>query len=896
MAEAFAIVGIVSSIVQLVDFGSKVLARLHEYQPTLGEIPKSFRVVKRELPILIDTLDQAKFTAENDTLRQETKVALLPVIEGCLENIKALDGILHKNLPNVDDSWHEKSRKAFKSFRQDGKHTNTSPAANPIFYGPFERDPVFVDRDGLLSQIDELCSQPARRVVLVGLGGVGKSQLAIEYAYRVRDRLPETWVFWIHASNTARFEQSCRDITNVLKIPERENPKADVFKLIYDWLCKIEEKSQSQASEPDGGSFRPLWAYLLQTLQGSIIITSRSREAALKLIERNGIIPVEPMSEMHAAELFKKKLEPEVQRSDGDIAKLVAALEFMPLAIVQAAAYISQLAPRCSIQEYFERFHRSDRSKSNLLNYDGGHLRRDHEAKNSVITTWQISFEHIQQTRSSAADLLSLMSFFDSQGIPEALVRTQAQRGEGQDDTNDKEGDEDSHDDDSAAESEEHEFEIDVLTLRNYSFVSLSTDPHVFEMHKLVQLATREWLAANAQLERWKRQYIKNFDHEMPAGEYEDWTKCQQYFPHAQSAVAQRPEDEASLLHWASVLHKGAWYAYGRGYIATAEEMSAKAMKTRKNILTQDDRRILSSMSQVGSVYAMAGRWSEAEELRVEGMEASKRVLGSDHPDTLTSIGNLASTYDSQGRWNEAEKLRVQVLETRKRILGPDHPHTLSSIANLASTYSQQGRWNEAEELGVQVMETSQRVLGPDHPHTLSSIANLALTYSQQGRWNEAEELRLQVMETSQRVLGRTHPDTLIHISNLALTYGDQNRWKEAEELGTEALDMRKRVLGQDHPSTLISMSNLAFTFHSIGKEDDATTLMEDCLRRRKVILGSDHPSTKLSEDTLNEWRMERLRLDDDWEPSHAPLGNWAGILAYNCGRDSAPWPSATFV
>ncbi|KAI9689234.1 MAG: hypothetical protein M1822_000972 [Bathelium mastoideum] len=545
MAEAFAIVGIVSSIVQLVDFGSKVLARLHEYQTTLGEIPKSFRVVKRELPILIDTLEQAKFTAENDTLRQETKVALLPVIEGCLENIKALDDILRKNLPNVDDSWHEKSRKAFKSFRQDGKvgkimaEIQTQPPT-PSSTVPFQHDPVFVDRDDLLSQIDERCSQPAGRVALVGLGGVGKSQLAIEYTYRVRDRFPETWVFWIHASNAARFEQSCRDIANVLEIPGWENPKADIFKLIYDWLCKIEEKwllvldnvddaefllntrSQNQASESNGGTFRPLWAYLPQTLHGSIIITSRSREVALKLIEPNGIIPVEPMSEMHAAELFKKKLEPEVQRSDGDIAKLVAALEFMPLAIAQAAAYISQLGPRCSIRDYFETFQRSDRSKSNLLNHDGGHLRRDHEAKNSIITTWRISFEHIHETRSSAADLLSLMSFFDSQGIPEALVRTQAQNGEGQDDTNDKESDEDSNDDDSALESEEHEFEIDLLTLRNYSFVSFSMDPHVFEMHKLVQLATREWLAANAQLERWKRQCIKTLDHEMPAGEYEN--------------------------------------------------------------------------------------------------------------------------------------------------------------------------------------------------------------------------------------------------------------------------------------------------------------------------------------------------------------------------------------
>jgi hypothetical protein len=121
MAEALAVVGVVSSIVQLVDFGSKVLQRLHEYQTAVGEIPKSFRAIKRELPILLDTLEQTKSAAKNDTLREETRLALLPVIEGCVNNVKALDDIIDKNLPVTGDSWKEKSRKAVASFRQDAK-------------------------------------------------------------------------------------------------------------------------------------------------------------------------------------------------------------------------------------------------------------------------------------------------------------------------------------------------------------------------------------------------------------------------------------------------------------------------------------------------------------------------------------------------------------------------------------------------------------------------------------------------------------------------------------------------------------------------------------------------------------------------------------------------------
>jgi hypothetical protein len=119
-----------------------------------------------------------------------------------------------------------------------------------------------------------------------------------------------------------------------------------------------------------------------------------------------------------------------VQGNSGDVAELAAALEFVPLAIVQAAAYISQRAPRCSVRQYLEEFKKSERKRTSLLNRDEGQLRRDWEAKNSIIITWQISFDYIHQTRPSAADLLSLMSFFDRQGISEVLLRNRTEQGD----------------------------------------------------------------------------------------------------------------------------------------------------------------------------------------------------------------------------------------------------------------------------------------------------------------------------------------------------------------------------------------------------------------------------------------------------------------------------------
>lgn len=173
----------------------------------------------------------------------------------------------------------------------------------------------------------------------------------------------------------------------------------------------------------ESGNLRSLVSYLPQCQNGSILIITRSRSAALELVERRNIIAIEPMDKVDAQALFANKLGRHGLTSD-NTAELITALEFMPLAIVQAAVYIFERAPRYSVREYLQDFQKNDRKRRSLLNHEDTHLRRDREAKNSIINTWQISFNYIREIRPSATDLLSLMSFFDRQGIPESLLRS----------------------------------------------------------------------------------------------------------------------------------------------------------------------------------------------------------------------------------------------------------------------------------------------------------------------------------------------------------------------------------------------------------------------------------------------------------------------------------------
>ncbi|KAK2612316.1 hypothetical protein QQS21_001742 [Conoideocrella luteorostrata] len=782
---------------------------------------------------------------------------------------------------------------------------------HPSILIPFGRDRNFVNRGETSHQIKHNCCEPGSWTALVGLGGVGwvyscitgriipkvanpfsKSQLAIEHAYQAREQSPAKWVFWVHASNAARFEQSFREIAECIKVPGRQDPKANIFQLVHDWL-RDERKGpwviildnvdnanfltspgpsiEAGVMTTEAANSRHLKSYIPPCQHGSVLITSRSRRAARNLVHYNDIIEIKPMSKEEALQLFSNMLG----RSDDKacMLELASALEFMPLAIVQAAAFIQQRRPRSSVQKYLDEFRHSDKRKTGLLGHDGEGLLRDREAKNSILITWQISFDYIRETKPSAADLLSLMSFCDRQGIPDMLLRSQDERTHGYDtkDSQDRaysaeedennniidDGESTSDEAKSSCDSDSTEvhsnyssndrFESDIVMLRDFSFIIANDDKKSFEMHRLVQLAMLEWLRAHEVYEEWRHRFLVRLCEELPGGEYENWTECQVLFPHAQLVAAQRPVSKESMKEWATVLYKAAWYALKMGKGIEAEDLSVKALKARKKTFDKQHNDVVNSLAMVALAYGLRGRWSEAEQLEVQVMETRKKKLGQDHPDTLTSMANLATTFWKQGRWKAAEELEVQVMETRKTKLGQHYPSTLTSMANLASTFWKQGRWEAAEELQVQVMETSKTKLGQDHPDTLTSMVNLASTFRKQGRWEAAEELEVQVMETRKTKLGQDHPDTLTSMANLASTFWKQGLWEAAEELQVQVMETRKTKLGQDHPDTLTSMANLASTFWKQGLWEAAEELQVQVMETSKTKLGQDHPDTLTS-------------------------------------------------
>ncbi|KAK4978548.1 hypothetical protein LTR28_005076 [Elasticomyces elasticus] len=507
---------------------------------------------------------------------------------------------------------------------------------------PLLSDPDYVDRPALRDKISTKLSTPAARVALVGLGGAGCSVTGLGDARKGR------WVMVLDNVDDATF----------------------LF---------------APPSSTEEGRQRRLIDYLPACEHGCILFTTRNRGEARRLVSESQMVDVSPMEQSHAVSLLEKKLGLD---EDQNYSRLARELDCLPLAMAQAAAYICQRRPRCSVERYLSILSSSS-LRTSLLRRDEQFPDRHGKASSSILLTWQISFEHIARVRPSAADLLSVMSFCDRQTIPEILVRDDGI----------------SSDCDKSVQALDR-FEDDVTMLRNFSFVSATTDRSSWEMHRLVQDATRLWLEDGNRYEEFRDRFLYRLNQAIPShpcnedDEYPSyWDICRLLFPNAQAALGYKPSHTEALSDWASIMYNAARYMRIRG--------------------------------------------NDAHGVREE-------TLGHGHPDTISGYADLASLSKKQGPLGRAEQLYIAVIERRQATLGPTYINTLSSIADLASEYVDQGRYEEAGQQFIKVSEIMLAKLGRNQFFTLFRISALVSTYRKLGQWKEAEQL------TSQAVTGIT--------------------------------------------------------------------------------------------------------------------------------------------
>jgi citrate lyase synthetase len=733
--------------------------------------------------------------------------------------VYCLLGLLGISMPVTYGEGQESARRRLQA---ELEATGSAPSIIP-----FSRNESFVGRELQLAELEaKLFSndQTTTTLAIVGLGGTGKSQLALEVAHRARLSKKDCSVFWMDATDIDSLYRSYTSVAQKLRILVCDDDQADLKQatkrcvtevstrrclLIFD---NVEDTSVRSSGSLSTSEAADLSDFLPHSKLCSIIFTTTERKTADALAPQN-VTTLHNLTPDAALRMLQNRLTRSLSSIEQQEAMhLLGQLSYLPLAIVQASAYME--ASGVAVQQYKAQLakhrettleHGDDSSEGEL---------QESALRNTIAATLTLSISQVRQSNAVAADFLFLTACADRKDIPFDLL--------------------------DAASPQAREDAIKVLD--RYALVIRRPAESALDVHRLVHDALRKRLKAEGRLQERMQCTITQLLRVFPNDNHSNRSKWRRLLPHALHVLSHSQNDdnkERLDLAW-----KCGMTLYSDGRYNVAEELEVQVMETRKRVLGDEHPDTLTSMGNLASTYSNQGRWREAEELQVQVMETTKRVLGDVHPDTLTSMGNLASTYMKQEWWREAEELLVQVMETTKRVLGDEHPRTLTSMGNLASTYRNQGRCREAEELEVQVVETMKRVLGDEHPDTLTSMGNLASTYMKQEWWREAEELQVQVMETTKRVLGEEHPDTLTNMGNLALTYMKQERWREAEELEVQVMETRKRVLGDEHPSTLTSMHNLASMYGDQRRWREAEELFVQVMETRKRVLGDKHPDT----------------------------------------------------
>ncbi len=654
-------------------------------------------------------------------------------------------------------------------------------------------------------------------------------------------------MFWIHASNTARFEAAYKEVADRLRLPGRDDATVNVLQLVCNWLrseaCErwfmildnaddesvfYTQREHGHGVASGSSHSKPtLASFLPQSQNGSILITSRHKDVALKLTGRDkDIIRIQHMDQNQGLALLRNKLSHPL---DEPVSELLDALDYMPLAITQAAAHINKHWPRTTISSYTRELRISDKKREKLLSQAAMDLRRDEEASNSILATWYMSFENLREESPSAANLLSFMSFFNPQGIPDFLLK-----GYSSSELNTKDESDD-----------EDVFEDDLNILRSYSFVTTDLNGHVFQMHRLVKFATRTWLRSFGGENRWRRKFLATLYRVFPSyTEFENWSQCRVLLPHVEPLVDEEPIDTEEAKFWAQILYNAASYMWHQGMHTKAEEMIQGSISARTRILGAEHSDTLDSVSVLPIILQTKGKYEEAEQITRRVLESAEKVRGEEHSDTLYVVHNLGLALCYQGKYEEAELMYRRVLEGFEKALGKEHPHSLTSASNLAQVLRCQGKYDEAEQMHRRVLERTEKVRGKEHPDTTSRAVGLANVLWDRGKYEEAEQMHRRALEGREKTLGKAHPDTLMSINNLAVTLLDQGKYGEAEQMCRRALEGREKILGKEHPDTLWTVSNLASIRRNQRKYEEAEQLNRQALEGLENALGKEHPTT----------------------------------------------------
>ncbi|KAJ6484623.1 hypothetical protein C8R45DRAFT_1075104 [Mycena sanguinolenta] len=664
---------------------------------------------------------------------------------------------------------------------QGSRVMNHCPPASRNFHG----------RRTILDAMHQFFVQDTRKqkiYVLYGLGGAGKTQIALRF---IEESTCFTDQLLLDASTT-------ETIQNGLKNTATAKNAGTTSQDALTWLTSKHENWLLFFDNADDPEIN-LNQFIPRCNHGNIIVTSRNPN----LRGYGESSHVSDMEEPDAVALLLKSAQQTMSAPNQLLAQdIVKALWYFPLAIVQAGAFILESQ---NLQTYLDLFLKN---RTELLK-KGSSQRHDDYAW-AVYTTWEMSFNKLSPI---AVMFLQLCSFIHWDDISEDIFSRAANPVMRLSETATSRKFL-SHFIGVTGKWESLSFLKVTNEIKAYSLLNFNPERKTFSIHPLVHSWTRTTLDQAESYHSCMDEVLGNSIWEIPNHDMQ--LASLRLVAHVDSLI----KDFPTKFGWQyATIYRHV------GRYAEAKELRIIEVEKQRKLYGEDGLNTLTAMNNLADTYRLIGQFKEAEKLQVEVLEKRRRLLGEDNLDTVIAMHNLAATYHNLGRFEDAIKLKVIVLEKRKKLLGDDHPETLSAMYNLALTYHKLEQFEEATKLYLAVVEKWKQLAGDDHPKTLAAMHDLANTYSALGRFEEAEKLEVEVLEKRRRIFGEDHRDTLDAMNNLGRTYYRVGKLVEAEALQVVVLEKQRELLGDNHRKTRRAMRNLIDTYCSLGKKAETAEI-----------------------------------------------------------------------
>jgi tetratricopeptide (TPR) repeat protein len=701
---------------------------------------------------------------------------------------------------------------------------------------PYPRNPQFTGREDVLTQLETALLQSNAAALtqpqaIRGLGGIGKTQTAVEYAYRHRNAYAA--VFWVKAELREELMTGFGEIAKVLQLPQQDAQEQSLiiaavkewFKTHERWLLIVDNADDLTVARE----------FLPSSAQGHVLLTTRA--AATGQIAQ--AVELKKMSH-HDGALFllrrAKRIADQGEWENATEADQKVALEIskemdgLPLALDQAGAFVEEMM--LSLTEYLGLY----RQEGAKLLAERGELATDDHP--SVTVTFRLAFAKVQERSPAAADLLRICAFLAPDDIPEeiftagALVLAEPLK---------------------TAAANALDFVKAVREAGRFSLIERNSSTQTLNIHRLVQEVLRAEMET-ATRHDWLEQAIKAANQAFPDPEFNNWAFCDHLLPHIIALANFENIDSSELTDLGSLFNKAGYYSKDRILYTLAEMFFLRSLSIREHRLGRDHPDVAQSLNNLATLYISQGHYLDAETLFIRSLSISENSLGLDHLNVSTCLNNLAELYRNQSRYAEAERLFVRSLSILEKQLGTDHPEVAVNLNNIALLFTSQKRYAEAERHCVRSLSIREQQLGTDHPAVATCLHSLAELYYRKGREVEAERLFVRSLSISETQLGIEHPDVACCLNSLAVLYYSQQNFLKAEELFRRSLSIWEKHLGADHPDIAISLNNLAVLYGTQSRYAEAEPFYLRALSIREKRLGADHPDVAQSLNNLAEF------------------------------------------